>query len=68
MKLGQGVRTLEIKLTREGEMERKSKFVIPRHAMHFVHRGNNRKATFYVNEDYRKYIDRLFSMQIRVNV
>ena len=41
-------------------MARQPRIVIPGQAMHIVQRGNNRQATFYAKEDYRKYLDMLF--------
>ena len=44
-------------------MARQSRIVVPGQAMHIVQRGNNRQATFYAEEDYRKYLDTLFRSQ-----
>ena len=41
-------------------MARQARIVIPGQAMHVVQRGNNRQATFYADEDYRRYLDILF--------
>ena len=41
-------------------MARQPRIVIPGQAMHIVQRGNNRQATFYAKDDYRKYLDMLF--------
>ena len=41
-------------------MARRARNVVPGQAMHIIQRGNNRQATFYAEEDYRKYLDTLF--------
>ena len=41
-------------------MARRARIVVPGQAMHIVQRGNNRQATFYAEEDYRRYLDILF--------
>ena len=41
-------------------MARYARIVVPGQAMHIIQRGNNRQATFYAEEDYRKYLDILF--------
>lgn len=44
-------------LTKEGEMARLPRIVVPGLPVHVIQRGNNRQATFYSAEDYRKYLD-----------
>ncbi len=41
-------------------MARRARIVMPGQAMHVIQRGNNRQATYYAEEDYRKYLDILF--------
>lgn len=43
--------------TKEGEMARLPRIVVPGLPMHVIQRGNNRQATFFAEEDYRKYLD-----------
>jgi putative transposase len=35
------------------------RIIVPGQALHIIQRGNNRQATFFSDEDYRKYLDTL---------
>ena len=43
--------------TKEGEMARLPRIVVPGLPMHVIQRGNNRQATFFAEDDYRKYLE-----------
>jgi len=40
-------------------MARMPRIVVPGQPLHIIQRGNNRQATFYAEEDYRKYLETL---------
>ena len=40
-------------------MGRMQRIVLPGNPLHIMHRGNNRSATFFAEEDYRSYLDSL---------
>ena len=40
-------------------MARQPRFVLPGHPQHVIQRGNNRQPTFFADEDYRFYLNRL---------
>ena len=40
-------------------MPRKPRFLLPGYPQHVIQRGNNREPCFFVDDDYRVYLDRL---------